>query len=235
MIRIKLAPLLFGPVLAVAACDSSASKIPDGGASQGALTFWGDVAPIFADKCLKCHQPGGIAPFRLDTYEDARRVAPAIVVQTESKTMPPFLVAHDGSCGQFEASDTLSDAQIATIKAWALGEKREGTKVALTVPQLPGIEGGTDYRTPTIAPVAEGGKLAEYDEYRCFLMEPKLDRDRFITGYDVLPGNAAIVHHALVFLVDPTQVTLSKKTNAEVIQALDAGENGNDANRVGWP
>src|SRR5436190_14757202 len=106
----KCSLLLFGPILALAACDdsSTASSSPDGGAVTGALTFWGDVAPIFADKCLKCHQAGGIAPFRLDTFEDASKMAPAIIVQTESKLMPPFLVAHDGSCGQFEDSDTLS-------------------------------------------------------------------------------------------------------------------------------
>jgi hypothetical protein len=236
MIWNKLTPLVFLPVLAMAACDSSVGENPDGGGiNTRALTFWGDVAPIFADKCLKCHQGGGIAPFRLDNYEDASRMATAIALETQERLMPPFLVAHDGSCGQFEAGDTLSDAQIATIKGWALGERREGTKQALTIPQVPGIEGGTDYKTPVIQPVAEGGKLAEYDEYRCFMMDQKLDRDRFITGYDVLPGNAAIVHHALVFLIDPTQVTAAKKTNAEVIAALDAGENGSDANRIGWP
>ena len=232
MISIKRS-LLFVPFLALAACDDS--KSPEGGAVTGALTFWGDVAPIFADKCLKCHQAGGIAPFRLDTFEDASKMAPAIIVQTESKLMPPYLVAHDGSCGQFEAADTLSDAQIATIKAWASGERKEGTKVALTLPKPPTIEGATEYHTPTLAPVAEGGKLAEYDEYRCYMMDTQLDKDRFITGYDVLPGNSAIVHHALAFLIDPTQMTGAMKTNAEVIQALDAGENGSDANRVGWP
>jgi hypothetical protein len=236
MIRNKLAPLLILASVLTAACEdeSPVGNSPDGG-TQGALTYWGDVAPIFAEKCLKCHQEGGIAPFRLDTYADASKKAAAIIVQTESKLMPPFLVTHDGSCGQFEAADTLSDAEIAKIKAWASGELREGTKVALTVPKPPGIEGGIDYKTPTLAPMAEGGKLAEYDEYRCFMMDPKLEKDRFITGYDVLPGNAAIVHHALVFLIDPNQMTDSMKTNAQVIQALDAGENGSDANRIGWP
>src|SRR5215210_4912843 len=112
MIRNNRSLLLLASVLGLAACDDSTpvGNSPDGGVAS-ALTFWGDVAPIFAEKCLKCHQPGGIAPFRLDTFEDASKMAPAIIVETESKLMPPFLVTHDGSCGQFEASDTLSDAQ----------------------------------------------------------------------------------------------------------------------------
>src|SRR6185436_3282534 len=132
-------------------------------------------------------------------------------------------------------SDTLSAEQIAKIKAWASGDKAEGTKVTLTPPQLPHLESGIDYKTSTLMPVAEGGKLAEFDEYRCFPMPAQLDKDQFITGYEVTPGNAAIVHHALVFLVNPDEVTGSGKTNREVMQALDAGMDANEANRVGWP
>jgi hypothetical protein len=229
MIRRTLVPL----ALLFAACSSSETT----GTTPGALTFWGDVAPIFNDKCVKCHQAGGIAPFRLDSYEDAKRMAPAIVVQTENHLMPPFLVTHDGSCGQFEDGDTLSTDQIAKITSWASGEKKEGTKpnVALTVPQQPHLETGTDYKTPMLMPVAEGGKLAEFDEYRCFPMDAKLANDQFITGYEVTPSNPGIVHHALAFLIDPAKVTKSGKTNAEVIQALDAGMDANEANRIGWP
>ena len=39
--------------------------------TTGAVTFWQDVAPIYNSKCVRCHQQGGIAPFRLDTYADA--------------------------------------------------------------------------------------------------------------------------------------------------------------------
>jgi hypothetical protein len=228
MIRRTIAPLA---LLFAAACTNSETP----GSTPGALTFWGDVAPILNDKCVKCHQAGGIAPFGLDNYTEASAHAAAVVVQTENHLMPPFLVTHDGSCGQFEDGETLSADQIAKIKAWATGDKREGTKVPLTVPQVAHLEGGTDYKTPTLMPVAEGGKLAEFDEYRCFPMDAKLGKDQFITGYDVLPGNPAIVHHALAFLIDPAKVTKSGKTNAQVMQALDAGNDANEANRIGWP
>src|SRR5205814_289058 len=115
----------------------------------------------------------------------------------------PYMVTHDGSCGQFQDGEALTDDQIAKIKAWASGPKMEGTKATLTEPPILHLETGTDYKTPTLMPVAEGGKLAEFDEYRCFPMDSKLDKDQFITGYEVTPGNAAIVHHALAFLIDP--------------------------------
>src|SRR5437879_6466216 len=35
-------------------------------------TWYQDVAPIVSAHCMSCHQTGGIAPFALTTYEDAR-------------------------------------------------------------------------------------------------------------------------------------------------------------------
>jgi hypothetical protein len=41
------------------------------------------------------------------------------------------------------------------------------------------------------------------DDYRCFLLDPQLDQDAFITGIDVLPGNEDVVHHVILFRVPP--------------------------------
>jgi hypothetical protein len=44
------------------------------------------------------------------------------------------------------------------------------------------------------------------DDYRCFLLDPKLRRDRFLTGTHVIPGNRDVVHHVILFRVRPGQV-----------------------------
>jgi hypothetical protein len=56
------------------------------------------------------------------------------------------------------------------------------------------------------------------DEYRCFLIDPRLGGAAFLTGSQVLPENSEIVHHAIVFRLDPTQ--------AEAARRLDAGTPG---------
>src|SRR6185503_16939988 len=88
-----------------------------------------------------------------------------------------------------------------------------------------------DINTPTFSPVAQGGVLAEFDEYRCFLLDPPVAADSFLTGYDVTPGDPAIVHHLLAFVVDPQKTVAGGKTNAAVMQALDA----QSPDRLGWP
>ena len=44
------------------------------------------------------------------------------------------------------------------------------------------------------------------DDYRCFLLDPKLARDSYLTGTNVLPGNPDVVHHVILFRVPPDQV-----------------------------
>ncbi len=49
-------------------------------------------------------------------------------------------------------------------------------------------------------PVAPNGGT---DEYRCFLVDPKLTTEAYLTGSQFLPQNADIVHHAIFFRITP--------------------------------
>ncbi len=52
------------------------------------------------------------------------------------------------------------------------------------------------------------------DDYRCFLLDPRLDRDAHITGTHVQPGNPDVVHHVILFQVPPDQVVLAEQMDA---------------------
>ncbi len=213
-----------------------ACKEDDDAASDDAAlvraTYWDDVAPLVAARCAGCHGDGGIAPFRLDTYEDAAAMAEAAAVAVEARSMPPWLVTADGSCGDFASSLALSDDEIAAFRAWVDGGLEEGTpRTDIEVPLADRLVDATVVRTPEFTPEVTGGALAEHDEYRCFLLDPELEEDAFVTAYEVIPGNDAIVHHVLVFDVDPTLDPGGGLTNLETIEALDA----ESPDRVGWP
>jgi hypothetical protein len=57
------------------------------------------------------------------------------------------------------------------------------------------------------------------DDYRCFLLDPHLSRNRYLTGTFVEPGNRSVVHHVILFRVDPNQVAA-----AQQLDANDPGE-----------
>lgn len=196
------------------------------------VTFWQDVAPVFYDSCATCHREGGAAPFALLTYEDASAWASAVQSSVQSRTMPPWLVVDDGTCGEFRYSRWLPQDTVDMISSWVEQGMPEGDpRDDLTIPEPPAIEGATELQTPDFVPEIQGGELAEFDEYRCFLVDPNLPGDRFITGYDVVPGNDALVHHLLVMPVDPDEMTNDGRTNAEVMQDLD----DQSPDRDGWP
>jgi len=63
----------------------------------------------------------------------------------------------------------------------------------------------------TFQPKAPNGGT---DDYHCFLVDPKLTEPAALTGVQVLPGNSALVHHAILYKVDPEQVAAAKKLDA---------------------
>jgi hypothetical protein len=209
--------------------DETGSETGDGDAL--ATTFWQDVAPIYYDSCVSCHREGGIAPFTLDDYASAAAWAKVSATAVENRQMPPWLITDDGSCNEWQHSRALPQEQIDTILAWVDEGTPEGTpRDDLELPELPGLDGATVFATPQFVPEPEGGIFSKYDEYRCFLIDPALEQDAFITGHEIIPGNEALVHHVLVAPVDPQRQVGGGMTNLERIESLAA----ESPDREGW-
>jgi hypothetical protein len=200
-------------------------------------TFHEQVAPILNEQCVSCHQEGGIGPFRLDRYEDAREYADAIASAVSARKMPPWGVDNTGDCQTFLGARWLSDAEINTISKWAQAGAPEGTAGHLSAPQGPltSLSGNiveVGMAQPYVPAPSEMGPM---DDYRCFLLDPDLPADRYVTGFEVLPGNSALVHHVVVFSVDPEQVVGMGEngeplTNAQMLENLQKAE----GSRPGW-
>ena len=65
--------------------------------------------------------------------------------------------------------------------------------------------------TPYTPAAPNGGT----DEYRCFLVDPRLTEPAFLTGSQFLPQNAAIVHHAIFYRLSPEQARAAEKVDAD--------------------
>ncbi|AKT40568.1 hypothetical protein [Chondromyces crocatus] len=214
------------PLTLIIGCSSKDEPLPE-------PTFWQDVAPIMMSKCVTCHQKEGIGHFPLDDYETARQRAASIDDAVQSGRMPPFLISHDGSCGDFQDDSTLTTAELDIIHRWASGTRAEGTPDdRLTLPPVPVLDNATEYRTPSVTPLIDPtNPLGANDEYRCYEMEPGIPADRFITGYQIIPGNPAIVHHVAIYVVKPSAPSyFDGRTNGDVMAELDALS----PDRPGW-
>jgi Copper type II ascorbate-dependent monooxygenase, N-terminal domain len=56
------------------------------------------------------------------------------------------------------------------------------------------------------------------DDYRCFVLDPHLSEDAFITGLNIVPGTPELVHHVILFRVPPASVP--------DVEAVDQAEKG---------
>jgi hypothetical protein len=53
------------------------------------------------------------------------------------------------------------------------------------------------------------------DDYRCFLLDPHVDKDVWLTGSNVLPGNPDVVHHVILFKIPAGSVAEAQARDAE--------------------
>ena len=73
------------------------------------VTFAKEIAPLLAEHCGACHQPGGAAPFSVLTWEEVRPWARAIRQAVRTRSMPPWK-PEPGYGGPFLAERRLGDA-----------------------------------------------------------------------------------------------------------------------------
>ena len=194
---------LLAVLVIVAACGNDAVPGDDDDTPPDPIPgsgprFYEDVAPIVIEQCATCHRDGGAGPFPLVTFEDAIAVADLIPSMVANRQMPPFNADNSGDCNTYTDARWLSDDQIATIVEWADGDRLEGDPAA--APALPALPPGLS-RVDATAAMTESYSpaFARPDDYRCFIVDPAIAADTFLTGFEVRPGSPQIVHHILLF------------------------------------
>lgn len=167
------------------------------------VTYTKHIAPIFNANCVYCHREGQIGPFTLTSYEDAVGWAEMIREVVQEQRMPPWHA--DPKFGHFSNDARLSDKDKELINQW----------VDNGAPQ------GDPKDMPPAATFAAGWKMPKPDEviymadegfdvpasgtveYQRFVVDPGWKEDKWIRSMECVPGNPAVVHHIIVYLVPP--------------------------------
>jgi hypothetical protein len=177
-------------------------SLPSQDKAQKQATFYRDVLPIVQGHCQVCHRAGGIAPMALETYEQTRPYAAAIRMATEKRTMPPWFA--EKGIGKFSNDPSLSDAEMATLAAWADS----------------GAPAGNSDNAPPLKKWAERWTIPEPDltvafpegvnipaegivDYTYVIVPTHFAEGRWVRASEVLPGMRENVHHAVVFVRPP--------------------------------
>ncbi len=180
--------------LCLSLCFSGAIVLPLACAAEPP-TFAHDIAPIVYEKCAACHHPGGVAPFSLLTYNDAKKRAAQIAAATKSGFMPPWLP--EQGFGDFMGDLRLTPAQIATIAAWATAGAPEGP--ATEIPPPPSFTPGWQLGPPDLILEAQSSvqlPASGPDIYWNVIFTPNLSARRWVRAIEIRPGQPRVVHHA---------------------------------------
>ena len=185
------------------------------GHSQDQEVSWsGEIACLIYSHCSSCHNPGGIAPFSLLNYQEVYDYRFSIVDVIERKYMPPWPA--DPSYRHFQQENVLSDEEIEMFKDWVAQDAPKGD--VSQAPNPPSYDRGPVIEDPDLVlelPVYKVPALSDNDLYRCFAFDIDLPADAFITAFEVIPGNPAIVHHALIYESTNPQIDILDAADPE--------------------
>jgi hypothetical protein len=162
------------------------------------------VAPILFANCTSCHRPGEIAPMSLMNYKEVRPWARAIASKVADGTMPPWHA--DPRYGSFSNARRLNDEQKLTIAKWSAAGAPEGNTADM--PPAPVYKEGWNIEPDVILSMQEDYPIPATGEvnYQYLVVPANFAEDRYITDWEIRPGDRRAVHHLLLYLLAPKEV-----------------------------
>lgn len=167
----------------------------------GKTTYSEHIAPLLAERCVVCHQLGGVGPFALDNFEAVKALASQIRDATASRRMPPWAAQVSDECRpqfRFHQDLSLSDQQIALIADWVEDGTVEGPpqNKLPDPPEFPALPSIDRTLSPDITQtIAAGGR----DLFKCFSLDPQITAPTDLQGVEFQAGNPGVVHHAILY------------------------------------
>jgi hypothetical protein len=100
------------------------------GLTPSRVTYSKDIAPIFRRRCVECHREGQVAPFPLNTFEEAEARSETIAWVIDAGRMPPW--GADPRYGTFANDRSLTAEERRLILEWAKDGAPQGDPADLT-------------------------------------------------------------------------------------------------------
>jgi hypothetical protein len=179
-------------------------------------SFTRQVAPIVQQKCAGCHRTGGIAPFAFDSARSISSRASLIAAVVQARVMPPWPPGPRSPAYVGERERTLTSRERATLVAWAKSGGRVDGAARKPLPRAPVDvrEGERLLEVAMPAAYRPRGAKGATDDYRCFVVDPKLSGDVSVTSARIEPGASRVVHHVILFRITAAQVAEAARLDA---------------------
>ncbi|MCP4918829.1 MAG: hypothetical protein GY913_18140 [Proteobacteria bacterium] len=195
------------------ACSGDVAPVSDTGSTEVPttdLTYYADVKPVVDTHCTRCHNVEGLGPADLTDPEVVVERSELITVWTGEGLMPPAVA--DPECRDFQGSDhmVLDADERAILLEWheggaPLGSIDDIVEVDIIEPTLQDADLELVLETPYEATFWDDSNPG--NEYRCFVLDPGLDDDVYLTAMAPIIDAAEIVHHVVLTTADREELT----------------------------
>jgi hypothetical protein len=191
-----------------ATAQDTSSDGDDGQVLPEGVTYHNNIRALMETRCVGCHVEGGVGPFKLnydptewETGRPSWATVASVVVKT--KQMPPWM-PEDG-CRDIHGSRNLTPDELLAFEAWSQAGFPEGDPSTYVPPTPAGNNlGAPDIQTDS--GVSYQPNRTRPDDYHCFPLDQTFDVDTYVRAYDVIPDAREIVHHVILYLVEPGDV-----------------------------
>jgi hypothetical protein len=154
-----------------------------------------DIKPIISKNCASCHRDGG-AMFSLTRYSEVKANAGSIKADVSSGRMPPW--PPDATYRKYIHERILSTADKNALISWIDANTPAGDTTL--APPTPVFKKSELYGTPDL--IIKTPKItsasSSQDQYICVNVPAGIAQDRIVRAYEFIPGNPAIIHHAVI-------------------------------------
>ncbi|MCA9065771.1 MAG: redoxin domain-containing protein [Planctomycetaceae bacterium] len=172
--------------------------------TETTVTFSKEICRILNRHCLECHRDGDIAPFSVATYDEVIGWADTMLETIDNGRMPPWHA--DPNVGHFANARAMSEADRQTFRDWVAAGMPQGDPAEQS--KLPEFLKGwqlarepdqiVEMRSVPFQVPAQGTV-----EYQYYIADPGFTEDKWVNGAQIIPGNRAVVHHAIAFIRPP--------------------------------
>ena len=188
---------------AVASVGCRIGREPSRPPAVGDVTYANQISRLLQRRCVACHRAGQPGPFPLTDYRDAADWSAMIREVVDDGRMPPWFA--DPRHGRFRNDARLTGDDKRLLFHWIDDGCPEGDPAELPGP--PAFPDGWRipqpdrivYMADQPYEVPAQGELP----YQYYLVDPGFTEDKYLQAAEVRPGDASVVHHALVMIVPP--------------------------------
>lgn len=167
--------------------------------AAASISYSNDIVPILEQRCVSCHQEGGIAPFAMSNHQMIQGWSPMIREVLYTKRMPP------GQVDSLYVNDfhdvyhiTVEESQ--KLVQWIdAGAKNEDGTDALA--KLRPVLAKWNHGEPDIIIQVPAQQIPAtgVQDYRNLQIPLNLEKDVWVKAVEFVPGDSTVLHHIIAF------------------------------------